>query len=120
MALAQIKEIKRLRLPRKAALRGKLLLRLLSSPPLPIAGYHFQARGKGLFAGLEITRKDDTPATEECIEIVKRMLAEGYIILPEGEHANVISFTPPLIITEDQLQQSVDALHKIMIEVLTA
>lgn len=120
MALAQLKEIKRLRLPQKATLRGKLLLRLLSSPPLPIAGYHFQARGKGLFAGLEITRKNDTPATEECIEIVKRMLAEGYILLPEGEHANVISFTPPLIVTEKQLQQAVDALHNVMIDVLTA
>jgi 4-aminobutyrate aminotransferase-like enzyme len=120
MALAQLKEIKDRHLPQKAGIRGKLLLRLLSSPPLPIAGYHFQARGQGLFAGLEITRKDDSPATEECIEIVKRMLTEGYILLPEGEHANVISFTPPLIITEKQLQQTVDALHHVIIDVLTA
>ena len=33
-------------------------------------------------------------------------------ILPEGEHANVISFTPPLTIAEDQLRAAVDALNE--------
>ena len=120
MALAQIKEIKRCRLPQKAALHGRRLLRLLSVPPLPIAGYHFQARGKGLFAGLEITGGDGAPASEECAEIVRRMLAEGYILLTGGGVANVISFTPPLIITEKQIRQTVDALHHAIIDILTA
>lgn len=120
MALEQIEEIKRLKLPKQAAQRGKLLLGLLEHPPLPIAGYHFEARGRGLLAGLEITRMDRTPATDECVEIIKRMLGKGFILLPEGEHGNIVSFTPPLIVSEVQLQRTVDALHETMVEVLTA
>jgi len=119
MALEQIKEIKRLKLPKQAAQRGRLLLNLLEHPPLPIAGYHFEARGRGLLVGLEITRSDRSPATTESIEIMKRMLAQGFILLPEGEHANIISFTPPLIISEEQIQQTVDALHETTVDVLT-
>jgi 4-aminobutyrate aminotransferase-like enzyme len=37
-------------------------------------------------------------------------LHEGYIFLPEGEHGNVISFTPPLTITKAQLAKAVTAL----------
>ena len=42
------------------------------------------------------------------------------ILLPEGEHGNIVSFTPPLIVSEVQLQRTVDALHETMVEVLTA
>jgi 4-aminobutyrate aminotransferase-like enzyme len=31
------------------------------------------------------------------------MLAAGFIVLPEGEASNIISFTPPLTITRAQL-----------------
>ena len=37
-----------------------------------------------------------------------------YIFLPEGEHANVISFTPPLTITESQLAEAVEALAEVL------
>jgi 4-aminobutyrate aminotransferase-like enzyme len=34
--------------------------------------------------------------------------------LPEGEHANVISFTPPLTITKAQLAKAANALAEIL------
>jgi 4-aminobutyrate aminotransferase-like enzyme len=40
------------------------------------------------------------------------MLHAGFILLPEGAHSNVISFTPPLTITEAQLKASVSTLQK--------
>jgi 4-aminobutyrate aminotransferase-like enzyme len=67
-------------------------------------------------AGLELRRADNTPATTESIAAIKELLKRGYIFLPEGEHANIISFTPPLTITEAQLTEAVKALE----EVLTA
>ncbi len=118
MALAQIKELKERKLPKQAAQLGRFLLGLLAHPPLPIPGYHFEARGQGLLVGLEITRADRKPATAECVEIVKRMLARGFILLPEGEHADVICFSPPLIISKEDLQRAVDALHEVIVEVL--
>ena len=55
-------------------------------------------------------RSDGSPATTEALAIIKRMLRRGFILLPEGEHSNVISFTPPLTITTAQLRQAVRAL----------
>jgi 4-aminobutyrate aminotransferase-like enzyme len=42
------------------------------------------------------------------------MLHRGYILLPEGEHGNIISFTPPLTITEAQLRRMVAELQKVL------
>ena len=61
-------------------------------------------------AGVELLHRDGSPATGESIHILKRLLQRGFVFLPEGEHANVLSFTPPLSITETQLKQSVRAL----------
>jgi 4-aminobutyrate aminotransferase-like enzyme len=44
------------------------------------------------------------------------MLHKGFILLPEGEHGNVISFTPPLTITKAQLADALGALAKILNE----
>ena len=63
-------------------------------------------------AGLELMNKDGSPATELSLRIIKELLHRGFIFLPEGEHANVISFTPPLTISEPQLQRAIAALAK--------
>ena len=45
---------------------------------------------------------------------IKKLLHRGYIFLPEGEQANVISFTPPLTIAQPQLAQAVAALADVL------
>ena len=60
--------------------------------------------------GLELHHADGSPASAEALRLVKAMLHRGFILLPEGEHGNVISFTPPLTISEAQLKQTVRAL----------
>ncbi|MBI3874668.1 MAG: hypothetical protein HY300_01600 [Verrucomicrobia bacterium] len=67
-------------------------------------------RTLGLMAGLELRRKDGSPATAEALRVIKAMLRRGFILLPEGEHSNVISFTPPLTITEAHLRSAVRTL----------
>jgi 4-aminobutyrate aminotransferase-like enzyme len=44
------------------------------------------------------------------LQIVKALLQSGFILLPEGEHSNVIGFTPPLTISQSQLREAVNAL----------
>ncbi len=73
-----------------------------------------EARGLGLMAGLELKLPDGKPATETAIDAIKDLLHRGYIFLPEGEHGNVISFTPPLTITKAQLAKAVDALAEVL------
>jgi 4-aminobutyrate aminotransferase-like enzyme len=65
-------------------------------------------------AGLELMNADSSPATTESLRVIKEMLHRGYILLPEGEHANVISFTPPLTITEAQLKRVLAELQKVL------
>ena len=50
-------------------------------------------------AGVEIRQPDGAPATAAALGIMGKMLRAGFIVLPEGEASNVISFTPPLTIT---------------------
>lgn len=108
MALAQIGEIRRLNLAGGSRRIGDWLLdqlRTLEAPHLRL-----WTRGAGLMAGLELQRPDGSPATAESLDLIKRMLHRGFILLPEGEHANVISLTPPLTITTTQLRKAVGAL----------
>lgn len=90
---------------------GHLLLKLLGGVKAP-SGLRLFARGRGLMAGLEIQNADGTPATEFTLAVVKEMLRGGYILLPEGEHANVLAFTPPLTIRERALRRAVAALKR--------
>ena len=113
MALAQIQEIEQLELPERSAESGKFLMAELqtkiSSPKLQIA-----VRGLGLMAGVELRLADGRPATDAAMQAIKAMLQRGYILLPEGEHGNVISFTPPLTITPAQLAKAVAELQKVL------
>src|SRR5579885_1209198 len=114
MALAQIAEIEKLKLPARAAELGKFLLQELQS--LQAENSHLkcevQARGLGLMAGVELRRTDGTPATAEAFAAVRKLLQRGFIFLPEGEFGNVISLTPPLTITRPQLAKAVAALKE--------
>ncbi len=114
MSLAQIAEIHRRNFVRRSAKLGDFLLSELET--FQVSGFRFQvsARGLGLMAGIELTLPNGKPATERALNAVKAMLHRGYIFLPEGEHGNVISFTPPLTITRAQLAEAVAELQKIL------
>jgi 4-aminobutyrate aminotransferase-like enzyme len=109
MALAQIAEIRRLKLCERSARLGEVLLRTLRSE-ISNPGFQTATRGCGLMAGMELRHADGSPATEAALRLLQAMLHRGFILLPEGEHSNVISFTPPLTVTEVQLVRAVKAL----------
>jgi 4-aminobutyrate aminotransferase-like enzyme len=112
MALAQLAEIRRRRLPERSARLGEMLLaelKRLRAPALKL-----RARGLGLMAGVELRRADGTPAGDAAFAAVKAMLRRGFILLPEGEHGQVIGFTPPLTIPGRQLHAAVAALQEVL------
>jgi 4-aminobutyrate aminotransferase-like enzyme len=112
MALAQIAEIEKLKLPERSAELGKFLCKELGKVQSPKS--KVDVRGLGLMAGVELNLPDGKPATETALSAIKTLLHRGYIFLPEGEHGNVISFTPPLTITKAQLSKAVAALAKVL------
>ncbi|HEV2435023.1 MAG TPA: aspartate aminotransferase family protein [Verrucomicrobiae bacterium] len=114
MALAQIEEIRGRNLCQRSAELGEFLLDALGSLRIPHSAFRISVRGLGLMAGIELQSPDGKPAGKAAMRVIKSMLRRGYILLPEGEHAHVISFTPPLTITRGQLAKTVAALAKVL------
>jgi len=112
MALAQIGELERLQLVQKGAEAGQYLLEALRAIKPCSGTLEYSVRGLGLCVGVELRQIDGRPATKACLRIIKSLLHAGFILLPEGEHANVISFTPPLTISKSPLRLAVKALEK--------
>jgi 4-aminobutyrate aminotransferase-like enzyme len=112
MALAQIAEIRRLNLCERSERLGRVLLDALNLVSLmgDTGRYNLEARGLGLMAGLEVSDPDGCPATAATLRMIQRLLQRGFIFLPEGEAANVLSWTPPLIIAERALLASLRAV----------
>jgi 4-aminobutyrate aminotransferase-like enzyme len=110
MALANINEIARRDLPAAARTKGRALISALKK--FRSSKFTLQVRGLGLMAGIELLDQNNQPATEVALRIVKNLLHNGFIFLPESEFSNVISFTPPLTITEAQLRASISALRR--------
>ena len=69
-------------------------------------------RGLGLMVGVELVEPgpEHQPDGALAWRVVQAMLRRGAIVLTEGEQGQVISFTPPLTITEKQLDWAVQAL----------
>ncbi len=116
MALAQIAEIRSQKLVTRANRLGKVFATALSTLSDAPPGLTLLARNVGLMGGIELLMADGAPATRATFEIIKEMLRRGYILLPEGEHGNVIGLTPPLIITERQLTQTLEVLAEVIRE----
>ncbi|HEV2452721.1 MAG TPA: aminotransferase class III-fold pyridoxal phosphate-dependent enzyme, partial [Verrucomicrobiae bacterium] len=114
MALAQIAEIRRLDLCARSANLGESLLAALEEIRNEKFRFKTSARGLGLMAGLELQLSNGSPATAETFAVIKLMLKRGYILLPEGEHGNVISFTPPLTIRENELARTARTLREVL------
>jgi 4-aminobutyrate aminotransferase-like enzyme len=114
MALAQISEIRRLKLCERSTKLGEFLLRELDSLVTRHLSLVTSTRGLGLMAGVELTLPNGKPATEATLAAIKKLLHRGCIFLPEGEHGNVISFTPPLTITRTQLAKAAAALKEVL------
>ena len=112
MALAQIREIESRDLVQRSAKLGEFLLTALSTFSSRASALNCSARGLGLLAGVELLQHDGSPATAATLGLIKSLLHQGFILLPEGEQANVLSFTPPMTISQTQLQTALDAIEK--------
>lgn len=115
MALAHLTVLRRERLPARARRLGRFLRSLLEALQPP-AGLRYQVRGRGLMIGLEVQKDDGSPATAKVVQCMQALLRKGLIILPEGAHSHVLAWTPPLVITEDQLQASVSLVQETLLE----
>lgn len=80
------------------------LQHLVTTHPARVA----EARGRGAMLGLKL--KGDGAA----LGVVQRLLERGYIALPAGPNADVVSLTPPITIAADLVTGFVNALDGVL------
>jgi 4-aminobutyrate aminotransferase-like enzyme len=61
-------------------------------------------RGRGLMLGLELLMPDGTPDGRRAIHIVQSALRAGIVMLADSPSANILSFTPPFAIEDDEIE----------------
>ena len=61
--------------------------------------------------GVELKRADGNPAGQEAGKVLTTMLKSGVIMLADGPEGNVLAFTPPFDLSDDEIKFAVDALQ---------
>ncbi|MDB4949444.1 MAG: Acetylornithine transaminase [Gemmatimonadetes bacterium] len=114
-ALASIAVLRDERLVERSAALGADLQRRLAEMTAghPRVG---EVRGLGMMIGMEMVRDRATrePAPELAGRVVVQALRRGLLLLGGGIHGNVLSFSPPFVITEGQLDAALDIIAAIL------
>ena len=77
----------------------------------PIIG---DVRGIGLMVGAEFVHADGSPAFEELDNVLEELKNRGFIIGKNGVSRNVMAFQPPLVITEQDINDVLNALDMVL------
>jgi 4-aminobutyrate aminotransferase-like enzyme len=112
-ALKFLEILRRDKLAERAAKIGRLLKQKLEGIRKQY-GLVADIRGAGLMVGVEVSDWNDIPAAELTDSILEQMKDGGYLIGKTGPGRNVLTFMPPLIISEDEINEAVDALDGIL------
>ncbi len=117
VGLAVLDVLRDERLPERAADLGERLL----AGAWELAGRHplvGDARGLGLYAGIELVRDPATlePASAEAAYVVERMRDRGVLLSTDGPHHNVLKIKPPLVWTEAEVDQLLGTLDLVLAE----
>ena len=75
-------------------------------------------RGRGLLAGIELVHDSNShyPDPERAARVAAAALRRGVILLADGRHDNVLTISPPLSISERQLDVAVNVLEDCLAE----
>jgi len=123
VALAVIKEIEDRRFVDRSKQMGEYFRRKLHDLKLhhPLIG---DVRGAGLMIGMELVEnrsldatkpsQKNKPATAKAKAFIEESLKSGLVLLLSGLHHNVISITPPFVISEKEIDYSIGVFDKIL------
>ncbi|HET7274225.1 MAG TPA: aspartate aminotransferase family protein [Longimicrobiaceae bacterium] len=75
-----------------------------------------EIRGLGMMIGIELVedRASRTPAPDLAGRVMVEALRRGVLVLGGGVYGNVLSLSPPFVITEDQLAFAVQVLRDVL------
>ena len=94
------------KLPKRAAEKGAILKKKIED--IASRSTHVkEVRGRGLFIGIEVNNGD---AMKYC----RKLLELG--VLANDSHGHTIRISPPLIITDDEIDYLVERLEKVLVD----
>lgn len=117
MALAQLKLLQKLNIAQTAQESGRVWMKQLKNAMKPW-GKRIQIRGRGLMIGIEIIHADRTLSAQTVISWTAQLLEAGIIVLPTGDHGEVLALSPPLIISNAQMKRATRLLTKTLNQIL--
>lgn len=106
VALAALEVMEEEKLAENAEYMGQRLRAELMKTPSDIVT---RVRGKGLLNAIVIKETKDFDAWKVCL----RLCDNGLLAKPT--HGDIIRLAPPLTITEDELQECIDIIHKTLL-----
>ena len=106
-SLASVSEMKRLKLETRSRKLGEKLIVELSRLASRYESIR-EVRGKGLMIGVEFV----DPSMP--VKLMEQLLTRGWLVLPEGERSEVLGLTPPLTISQRQLDCFVTELDGLL------
>lgn len=73
----------------------------------------YDVRGRGLFVGVELREAGrGMPLPSAAVRAANHALREGVLVLPAGAEGHVLEISPPLVITEEQVEWVVPRLRR--------
>jgi 4-aminobutyrate aminotransferase len=111
-ALAGLDVVEREGLAESAATTGRYLLERLSG--LMRHDQVGDVRGRGMICGVDLVtdRDSKTPNPALAAKVVYRAWQLGLIVFYAGTYSNVLEITPPLILTEEEVDEGVEILDQ--------
>ncbi|MDR5697404.1 MAG: 4-aminobutyrate--2-oxoglutarate transaminase [Armatimonadota bacterium] len=75
-------------------------------------------RGLGSMVAMEfvLDRDTRTPAPAHAQSVIRRAMHDGVLLLKAGIYGNVIRILAPLVITDNQLHEALDVIHRAVAE----
>ena len=112
-ALESVRTIQQPEFLARSGAIGELLRKRLESwaQKFPLVG---DSRGLGAMRLVEFVRSRETkePAPEETLAIIKRAVSSGLILIRAGLYSNCIRLMPPLVASDDQLNEGLSILEE--------
>jgi 4-aminobutyrate aminotransferase-like enzyme len=73
-------------------------------------------RGLGLFIGVELVRDRETlaPAPREASQIINEMKARGFLLSTDGPFHNVLKIKPPMVLSERDVDDTLENLDEVL------
>ncbi len=117
-ASATIDVIREEKLAENAALRGShLMARLVElQAQFPVIG---DVRGRGLMVATEFTDEHGRPDPDTAKAVAQAALEDRLMLLTCGAYGNVIRWIPPLIVTDEQIDEALDIFARALASVVS-